>query len=302
MHLRANLRARGRFGGLRRVKKFLIAPSIVVNPLQAWIITAPMDLLLVCFVACAGAALTLYSGFGLGTVLLPAMVLVFPPDQAVAATAVVHLLTNLFKGGLVYRAADLRVTARFGLPAVLGAVAGGLALGALGRVGPVFPGAAHSPTWMGLVIGLLLIGFAIAELTPWFQRLAVPARFAPLGGLATGFFGGLSGQQGALRSAFLMKTGLSPQAFIATGVLIAIVIDLARLPTYALSMAKAGAFATTEQLGSLAAATLSAFVGAWAGMAFFKKTTIGAVRIVVSAMMIAIGLALATGMIGGASA
>ncbi len=37
----------------------------------------------------------------------------------------------------------------------------------------------------------------------------------------TGFFGGLSGMQGAMRSAFLAKSGLGKEAFIATGAVIA---------------------------------------------------------------------------------
>lgn len=44
-----------------------------------------------------------------------------------------------------------------------------------------------------------------------------PPHWLPLGGLLSGFFGGLSGNQGALRSAFLLKAGLSKEAFIATG-------------------------------------------------------------------------------------
>ena len=89
-------------------------------------------MLFVCIVAFAGSTLTLFSGFGLGTVLLPAMAVLFPPAEAVAATAIVHLLNNVFKGGLVVRGANWPIVMRFGLPAVLGSVAGALVLAALG--------------------------------------------------------------------------------------------------------------------------------------------------------------------------
>ena len=83
-----------------------------------------MDYLLVCGVALLVSGLTLYSGFGLGTLLMPVFALFFPVSVAVAATAVVHLLNNLFKVVLVGRRADWTVVARFGLPAALAAFVG----------------------------------------------------------------------------------------------------------------------------------------------------------------------------------
>ena len=50
--------------------------------------------------ALAAALLTLFTGFGLGTLLLPVFVLVVPPPLAVAATAVVHLLNGVLKAAL----------------------------------------------------------------------------------------------------------------------------------------------------------------------------------------------------------
>lgn len=65
-----------------------------------------MDYALIAATAFVASGLTLFSGFGLGTVLLPAFALFLPVPAAIAATAVVHLLNNLFKGGLVGRNAD----------------------------------------------------------------------------------------------------------------------------------------------------------------------------------------------------
>jgi uncharacterized membrane protein YfcA len=258
-------------------------------------------MLIVCLVAFAGSTLTLFSGFGLGTVLLPAMALLFPPAEAVAATAIVHLLNNLFKGGLVVRGADWTIVARFGFPALVGSVAGALVLTFLGKAGPLFTLAlldrTLEPTAAAVVIGLLLILFAVLELMPWFQRLAFPSHWIPLGGVITGFVGGLSGQQGALRTAFLLKSGMDAQHFIATGVMIAILIDLARLPTYALQLSQVGMIAQQDTLQMLAAATISAFAGAWIGAKYMRKVTIGFVRLIVALMMILIGLALASGLL-----
>lgn len=260
-----------------------------------------MEIVLVCLVAFAGSALTLYSGFGLGTVLLPAMALLFPAETAVAATAVVHLSNNLFKAGLVGKNAHWPTVLRFGFTAVFGAIIGALLLSALGSGGPVFSievfGRTLAPVGSAFVIGLLLISFAVLELQSWFQKLSFPIRFMPFGGAITGFFGGLSGQQGALRSAFLLKSGLGAQQFIATGVMIAILIDLARLPTYVISLAGSPQLAESEAIMRIVAAMLAAFVGAWLGARYFKKATIGSVRIIVAAAMIAIGTGMAIGLV-----
>ena len=261
-----------------------------------------MDFLIIGVVAFLASGLTLYSGFGLGTVLLPAFALFFPVPMAVAATGVVHLLNGLFKGGLLWRQADWGVVLRFGLPAIPAAIAGAWLMSRLGAGGVLFSwsfgGRDVGPTPAAVVIGAVMIVLGLLELQPWFQRLAAPPRLAPLGGLATGFLGGLTGQQGALRSMFLLRFGLDPARFIATGAMIAVLIDLSRLPVYGL-MAGGGAGDIGAREGLLAGwAVLCAFAGAWGAVRWLKKVTIGLVRSVVAAAMLTIGAALVAGLIG----
>lgn len=261
-----------------------------------------MDFLIIGIVAFAASGLTLYSGFGLGTILLPAFALFFPVPIAVAATAAVHLLNNLFKGGLLGRDAHWPTVLRFGLPAVPFAILGAWVLSQLGSTAAVFSwsafGSAFAPTPAGIVIGLVMIAFAVLELQPWFQRLAAPARLMPLGGAITGFIGGLTGQQGAFRSMFLLKSGLEPKRFIPTGVLIAILVDLSRLPTYAIAFSD-----TSLRLGGregelIAVGTLCAFAGAYLGTRYLEKATIEIVRVIVAGLMLLVGSALVFGVVG----
>lgn len=65
-----------------------------------------LSYIIICIVAIIVSALTLFSGFGLGTVLMPAFALFFPLPVAIAATAVVHLANNIFKAILVGKKAD----------------------------------------------------------------------------------------------------------------------------------------------------------------------------------------------------
>ena len=90
----------------------------------------------VCVAALLVAGLTLVSGFGLGSLLMPVFALFFPLPLAVAATAVVHLLNNVFKAGLLFREVDRAVLLRFGVPAIVAALPGALLLLQLSGLAP----------------------------------------------------------------------------------------------------------------------------------------------------------------------
>ena len=261
-----------------------------------------MDIAVIAIVATLASALTLYSGFGLGTILLPAFALFFPVPVAVAATGVVHLLNNLFKGTLLWQRADWPTVLRFGLPAVPAAVAGAWLLAILGDTSRLFEwtavGQTFGPTGASLTIGLLMILFATLELQRWFHELKAPPRLMPLGGVVTGFFGGLTGQQGAFRSMFLLRSGLPAERFIATGVTIAILVDLSRLTTYAASFSATGLNPAGREGFLVLVGTLSAFAGAYMATRHLDKITIGTVRYSVAALMVVIGTALAVGVLG----
>ena len=80
-----------------------------------------MDYIIICLAALIGSALTLFSGFGLGTILVPVFAIFFPIEIAIALTAVVHFLNNLFKLALLGKKANKNVVLRFGFPSVVAA-------------------------------------------------------------------------------------------------------------------------------------------------------------------------------------
>ncbi|MBI4376146.1 MAG: sulfite exporter TauE/SafE family protein [Elusimicrobia bacterium] len=257
-----------------------------------------MKYFLICSAALLTSGLTLFSGFGLGTLLMPVFAIFFPVEAAVGLTAVVHFLNNLFKLALLGKHANRGVVLRFGLPAILAAFLGAQALVWLSHLPPLASYAAFHRTFdvlpVKLAIGLLMIAFALLEIIPTFEKLSFDKHYLPVGGVLSGFFGGLSGNQGALRSAFLIRCGLSKGGFIASGVVIACLVDMTRLGVYAskFSAADVGANAAL-----LIAATLSAFVGAWGGNRLLHKVTIRAVQWTVAIMLFVIAVGLATGVI-----
>jgi len=257
----------------------------------------------VCLTALVVAGLTLFSGFGLGTLLMPAFALFFPLEVAVAATAVVHLANNLFKLGLIGRWADWSVAARFAIPAAIAAVLGALLLGGVAGAPPLLEytlgGRACAITPVKLVIGGLIGAFALLEGAPALERLSLDRRFVPVGGALSGFFGGLSGHQGALRSAFLVRLGLGREALLGTMGVAAVVVDVARLAVYGTTFLDRdlGVLREGGGLGLIGAATLSAFVGTYAGSRLVRKVTLLTVHRIVTGMLLLLAGALAVGIV-----
>ncbi|MFN2371239.1 MAG: TSUP family transporter [Candidatus Krumholzibacteriia bacterium] len=255
-----------------------------------------MSWFVICTVALLASGLTFFSGFGLGTLLLPVFALFFPLEEAIALTAVVHFLNGLFKLALVGRHADRGVVLRFGLPAIVAAFLGAWLLHALAGLDALLVWSAWGRelvvTPVKLTVGLLLLVFAVLEFSPRFGRLSFGPRWLPVGGVLSGFFGGLSGMQGALRSAFLVRAGLAKEVFVATGVVVSVLIDFTRLGMYARSLA---AQAGDLQWGLLAAAVLAAFAGAALGNLYLKKLTMHGVQRIVAVMLFLVAL----GLIGG---
>lgn len=261
-----------------------------------------MEVVLIGLVALGASALTLFSGFGLGTILTPAFALFFPLPAAIAATAIVHLANNLFKLALLGRHAHWPTVARFGLPAALAAVFGAGTLALLDDLAPLASYRVGAQTYeitaLKLIIGTLIAAFAAAELHPGFKSVALPARYMPAGGLLSGFFGGLSGNQGAFRAAFLIKAGLDKKAFVGTGVACAVIVDTVRLAVYGLSYYGAKlAVLPTGVVAPLLVAILCAFLGAFMGTRLLDKITLRGVQIVVALTMAVIGTGLAAGLI-----
>lgn len=257
-----------------------------------------MEYIIISLAAFLTSGLTLFSGFGLGTLLMPVFAIFFPVDIAVAMTAVVHFANNIFKLILVGRHADKSVVLRFGLPAILAAIIGAWALLSLSNMEPLFNYSSFSKELdvmpMKLIISVLMIIFALIEILPSFENIAFEKKYLPLGGVMSGFFGGLSGHQGALRSAFLLKSGLSKESFIGTGVVIACLVDVTRLSVYSAYFATVS---IQDNINLLISATAAAFLGTFLGNRLIKKITFRTIQIIVSILLFIIAIGLGMGLI-----
>jgi uncharacterized membrane protein YfcA len=171
-------------------------------------------------VAIVSGATAAVVGFGIGSLMTPLLAVRFGTATAVALVTVPHAAATAVRCWRLRAHVSRAVLVRFGLLSAAGALAGALLYTRLG------PGA------LTRALGGLLVLTAVAQLTGWASRWQPRGPLVALFGLASGFFGGVAGNQGGLRSAALTAFGLTPLQFVATATATGLLVDAARTPVY----------------------------------------------------------------------
>ena len=247
-------------------------------------------------IALISAVLTFYSGFGLGTILLPTLSIFLPIEWAIASTAIVHLINNLVKLTLNYQNINWKIALTFITTALPFAFIGSHLFNWL----LIQPQTIHFSlshwTFQTLpykvFIGSLMILFAIIEWFPEHQKPTFSSKWLMIGGALSGFFGGLSGHQGALRSAFFMRTNLNKKQIIATGIIVACCIDITRLFIYPIQSQTLTQGPYTAWLWM---AIGGATVGTVVGQFFIEKITIQSLKHIIAISLFIMGTAMILG-------
>ena len=257
------------------------------------------EIFIVSIVTFSAAILTFFSGFGLGTILTPVMMIFFPTEIAIAFTGLVHFSNNIFKFFLVGKNIDKKVLIRFGLPSVIAALIGSYLLVLIDDNIVIFSyyffDKKIDVILVKFLISILLIIFAIIDLIPQIKDLHFDKKYLPVGGFLSGFFGGLSGNQGALRrSAFLVKHGLEKSIFVATTVAISSLVDITRLSVYSTNFLNLN-YSDFYQIGLFS--VVSAVAGSFIGNKLLKKVTIEQIKKIVALLLILLGVSLLIGIL-----
>ena len=199
-----------------------------------------------CFLA---AALTVPAGFGLATMTTPLFLIWFEPHHAIAGVAIVHGAHNAMKSRMLKHHIDREALRRFGWALLVGALAGAL----LQTVIPSDP--------LLLLVGLALIVLPVLKVSESWTSLRLPEAEDRLGGFGSGFLGGLTGHQGALRAMFLRQRLPDKSAYAATAAVLALVVDATRIPIYLWNDTSVLTADTFLLLGFVIAALLGAQIG-----------------------------------------
>jgi uncharacterized membrane protein YfcA len=210
-------------------------------------------------------------GFGIGSLLTPLLATQVGIEAAIALVTVPHAVATAIRCWRLRASIDWTVLRSFGLLSAAGGMIGALAYSRLGS------------TSLTRVLGGLLLLTAVAQLA----KLA--ARWRPHGpvvgalGLASGFFGGIAGNQGGLRAAALTAFGLTPVAFVATATATGLIVDAARAPVYAWT----SYHALATYWDHVAVLTVGVVAGTLAGTALVKTVSAAGFARVVA---VAVGL------------
>ena len=252
--------------------------------------------LLISVVSFSASILTFFSGFGLGTLLLPVFSLFMPVELAVLATAIVHILNNALKFVLIRNFIDKAVLLSFGISAVIGAFFGAMIQKKIGGSHILYElellDTTNRVELLSFVIGILMLVFAVLDLIPILKKISFGKGQFTIGGFLSGFFGGLSGHQGALRAAFLAKSNLKAEVFISTSVCLSLLIDATRIPVYLSSNIR-----FQDHWLMIAPACIFAFLGSYFGKKLFTKKKVQNIRVFVAVFLFLMGSATVLGLV-----
>jgi uncharacterized membrane protein YfcA len=218
-------------------------------------------------------AVAAVSGFGIGSLLTPLLAAHLGTKVAVAAVSVPHVVGTAVRFVSLRSHVDRRAFVRFGILSAAGGLVGALV------------NARVKASALSMVLGALLIFAGLSGLFGLSERLRLGRTTAWAAGALSGFFGGLVGNQGGIRSAALMGFDLSKEAFVATATAIALVVDGARLPVYVWTEWQA----LVRRGPEIVAATSGVLLGTLVGVRVLRRIPERVFRPSVSVLLIVLG-------------
>ena len=192
---------------------------------------------------------------------------------AVAAVSIPHAVGTSLRFWRFRRDVDWTLVKSFGFTSAVGGLTGALL-----------------NTWassraLEIVFGTLLVLAGTSQLTGFAQRWRLRGALAWLGGALSGFFGGLVGNQGGIRTAAMLGFDVDKRQFVATATAVALLVDAARVPVFV-------AFEGRELARLypiIALATLGVIVGTLFGETLLARVPDRSFRIIVGTLLLALG-------------
>jgi hypothetical protein len=206
------------------------------------------ELALLTVAALAASTLAAVAGFGGAAILLPVLVALFGPRDAIPILTIAQLVGNGSRVVINRDAIDRRIVAWFALGGVPAALIGGLLFAA-----------APLDALTRLIGAFLLISVAWRHLGPRPSGALGPRTFTAIGAVFA-FASALVGSIGPLMAPFFLAAGLVKSAYIGTEAAATVVMHLAKLVAYGTA---ALLTAATVGIGLLMAPAMIA--GSWIG-------------------------------------
>ena len=235
-----------------------------------------MEIFYIALLTLLAAAAGTVTGFGTSTLMIPVLAIFLPPLEAIFLVSIIHWFGNVWKIALFRKGFNLRLVALFGVI--------GLATSYLGA----FVSLGTNEQILLRLLGAFLAGYALFLIFQSKFKIPTGNMTALSGGALSGFFAGMFGIGGAIRSMFLSAFNLPKAVYIATAGAIGIMVDSTRIITYF-----AGEATLPKELwyGLLLFIPIS-FLGAQIAKRIVNKIPQNKFRAVVAVFLFAIGLKL----------
>ncbi|MEX1112417.1 MAG: sulfite exporter TauE/SafE family protein [Candidatus Andersenbacteria bacterium] len=235
-----------------------------------------IDIFLLAILTFVAASVGTITGFGTSTIMIPILVLVLPAVEAIFLVAIVHWFGDLWKVMLFRQGVNVR------LLILLGGV--GLATSYIGA--SISLGAGEEILMR--LLGAFLAGYAIFLVAQKNFRISRGNIAVLIGGALSGFFAGMFGIGGPIRSMFLSAFNLRKAVYIATAGAIGLMVDVTRVVTYVAG----GATLSNRLWWSLLILIPVSFAGAQVARKIVDHVPQKQFRTVVAVFLLLIGLKL----------
>ncbi|MFH1711807.1 MAG: sulfite exporter TauE/SafE family protein [Patescibacteria group bacterium] len=214
------------------------------------------------------------SGFGSSTVLVPVLLLFFPLPETLLLAGILHWFNDIWKLTLFRKGIKWNLILSFGIPGVIATFIGAsLILTAPEEL-------------LSRILGGFLITYAFYLLIHHKFKVPTSTPTAIAGGTLSGFFAGIFGLGGAIRSAFLTTYNLPKVVYIATAGAIGLAIDSTRVVTY---LAEGSQLRSTLWFGLILFIPAS-FIGAKIAQKMVKKIPQKQFRFVIAMFLLVAGV------------
>ncbi len=219
-------------------------------------------------------------GFGIGSFLTPVLALKTGFGIAVATVAIAHFVGSAVRFWLLRKQINRTVLMRFGIVSAASGLVGALLQSRLGN------------SFLAVVFGGLMIMAGCINMFDWSKRLNAKGMLSWILGAASGFFGGLVGNQGGLRAAGLVGFKLRKTEFVATATAVALAVDSVRVPVYV--MTKGGEL--VHLLPLVIIMSVGVFIGTILGAPLLRRLPEKYFKLILAAVLVIVGVFVAVGL------
>lgn len=182
-----------------------------------------MEIVYIALLTILASGIGTITGFGTSTILIPILLFYLPLPETLLVVGVIHFSGDIWKMILFRKGFDWKLILSFGITGIIASYLGAQI---------VFSTSAES---LLRVLGAFMLAYVIFLVFKPDFKIPKKNITAISGGGLSGFFAGIFGVGGAIRTLFLSAFDLPKAIFVATTGAIAFLIDFTRITTYLLN-------------------------------------------------------------------